>query len=98
MTEIQWLQLQPGMSPILFWCLLIKVNNFAFDEDDFLWSETTCLDGWVAGRPGGWIFRKYSHLSPQLKLGLGLGLSLAIWKKNWKFGKLEIDNWIIDLT
>jgi len=27
---------------------------------------------------GGWIFRKYSHLSPQLKLGLVLVLSLAI--------------------
>ena len=36
----------------------------------FVWG----VFGWV----GGWIFRKYSHLSPQLKLGLGLGLSLAI--------------------
>ena len=36
------------------------------------------LSGWVGGRVGGWIFWKYSHLSPQLKLGLGLGLSLAI--------------------
>ena len=57
-----------------FLCLLINVNNFAFDGDAVLWPETTCLDGWV----GGWIFRKYSQLSPQLKLGLGLGLSLAI--------------------
>ena len=31
------------------------------------------LSGWVGGRPGGWIFRKYSQLSPQLKLGLGWG-------------------------
>ena len=30
-----------------FWCLLIKVNNFAFDEDAVLWPETTCLDGWL---------------------------------------------------
>ena len=30
-----------------FWCLLIKVNDFAFDEDAVLWLETTCLDWWV---------------------------------------------------
>ena len=26
------------------------------------------------------------------------GKKLEIWKKNWKFRKLEIDIWIIDLT
>ena len=34
-----------------FWCLLINANNFAFDEDDVSWPETTCLDGRVAGFP-----------------------------------------------
>ena len=62
-----------GWAQVIFWCLLIIFNNIAFYEDAVLWPETTCLDGWV----GGWIFWKYSHLSPQLKLGLGLGLSLA---------------------
>ena len=45
-----------------FWCLLIKVNDFAFDEDAVLWPETTCLDGWVPGLSwwvggclGGWL-------------------------------------------
>ena len=36
-----------------FWCMLVKVNDFAFDEDDVLWPETTCLDGWVV--LGGWV-------------------------------------------
>ena len=36
-----------------FWCLLIKVNDFAFDEDAVLWPETTCLDGWVV--LSGWV-------------------------------------------
>ena len=36
----------------LFWCLLIYLNNFAFDEVAVLQPETTCLDGWVVG---GWL-------------------------------------------
>ena len=34
---------------------------------------------WMGGWPDGWIFRKYSHLSPELKLGLGLGQKLLFW-------------------
>ena len=33
----------------IFWCPLIKFTNFAFDDNAVLWSETTCLDGWVEG-------------------------------------------------
>ena len=40
------------------------------------------LSGWVGGRVGGWIFWKYSQLSPQQKLGFRLGLSLAITKND----------------
>ena len=60
------------------WCLLIKVNNFSFDEIAiygqklFFW-----MGGYVGGQVGGWIFRKYSHLTSQLNLGLGPGMSLA---------------------
>ena len=44
----------PGLGPMHFWCILIKVNNFAFDEDAVLWPKTTCLDGWcVGGRVAG---------------------------------------------
>ena len=38
-----------GWVQFIFWCLLIIVNNFAFDEEAVLWPETTCLDGWVVG-------------------------------------------------
>ena len=34
-----------GWVQCIFWCLLIKVNNFAFDEDAVLRPKTTCLDG-----------------------------------------------------
>ena len=51
--KLSQLHPQPGMSPMLFWCLLIKVNNFAFDEDAVLWPETTCLDKLVV--VGGWL-------------------------------------------
>ena len=55
-----------------FWCLLIKVNNFTFDEDVVLWSETTCLDGWVV--LGGWLdFLKIQPSQPPTKAGVGAG-------------------------
>ena len=57
-----------------FWCLLIKVNDFAFDEDAVLWPETTCLDGWVAG----WLdFLKIQPSQPPTKAGVGAGAELG---------------------
>ena len=32
----------------MFWSLCIYINNFAFDNDAVLWSETICLDELVA--------------------------------------------------
>ena len=67
-----------------FWCLLIKVNDFAFDEDAVLWPETTCLDGWVV--LGGWVgvrvdgwldFLKIQPSQPPTKAGVGAGAELG---------------------
>ena len=40
-----------GWVQFIFWCLLITVNSFTFDEEAVLWPETTCLDEWV----GWWV-------------------------------------------
>ena len=60
----------------LFWVLFIETNNFCFLSFAVWGQFQTFPDGWL----GGWINRKYSHLSPQL--GWGLGLSLAIRRTN----------------
>ena len=39
------------LGPIYFWCLLIKLSNFTFDEDAALLLKTACLDESVAGFP-----------------------------------------------
>ena len=49
--KLYQLQLQSGLGQMHFWCLIIKVDIFALDEDAVLWPETTCLDGLV----GGWL-------------------------------------------
>ena len=50
----------------LFWGLLIDTNTFCFLSFAVWGQFQTFPDGWL----GGWINRKYSHLSPQLGLGL----------------------------
>ena len=47
----------------IFWCLLIKANNFAFEEEAVLWPETTCLDGRVGGAGSVGGFPEYLAIS-----------------------------------
>ena len=59
-----------------FWYLLIKINAFAFDEDDVSWPETTCLDGWVV--LGGLVdFLKIQPSQPPTKAGVGAWAELG---------------------
>ena len=62
-----------------FWCLLIKVNDFAFDEDAVLWPETTCLDGWVV--LGGWVVWWVGGWLA------GFSENIAISAPNWSWGR-----------
>ena len=60
-----------AVSNVFFQCLLIKVTNFASDENAVLWPETTCLDGWE------YIFSENIAISASTKVTLGFNYFLV---------------------
>ena len=64
-----------------FWGLLIKINNFCFEDYVVFWLFFRVVSREV-GRSGGRVAGKAKIITNSAQLGLGLGLSLA--KRNVK--------------
>ena len=63
--------------------MCIYVDNFVFDDDAVLWSETICPDEWVAGFPE----IKISQSQLKLRLGPIHLLCLLIKANSFAFGE-----------